>query len=166
MTLRQQLDYERSHVISFTVIATDSLTPSSALSSTATVSVSLIDINDNTPVFQPHPTQYSVEENSPNGTLVATITATDADSGSFGEIFYSMQVTNDDNSLTIDSKTVSTCIYLSPLFRILAFNFTVLYPEKYSLPFYLSPLFIDEYKTGQFLLFILLEQNTAVFVQI
>ncbi|XP_078320025.1 cadherin-23-like isoform X2 [Crassostrea virginica] len=116
VTLRQQLDYERSHVVSFTVIATDSLTPSSALSSTATVSVSLIDINDNTPVFQTHPTQYSVEENSPNGTLVATITATDADSGSFGEIFYSMQVTNDDHSLTIDSKT-GTITVLKPLDR-------------------------------------------------
>lgn len=100
--------------MSFTVIATDSASPpSSVLTSTATVSVSLIDINDNTPQFQPHPTQYSVEENAPNGTFVGNITATDRDSGRFGEITYSMQVTNDDQSLTIDSKTVRSFSFLS-----------------------------------------------------
>lgn len=107
VTLKKQLDYESNHEVSFTVIATDSASPpSSVLTSTATVSVSLIDINDNTPQFQPHATQYSVEENAPNGTFVGNITATDRDSGRFGEITYSMQVTNDDQSLTIDSKTV------------------------------------------------------------
>lgn len=98
------MDYENNHVVSFTVTATDSGSP--ALTSTATVSVSLIDINDNTPVFQPHATQYSIEENSPNGTVVGSIIATDQDSGRFGDIFYTLQVTNDDHSLTIDSKTV------------------------------------------------------------
>lgn len=117
VTLKKQLDYESNHKVSFTVIATDSASPpSSVLTSTATVSVSLIDINDNTPQFQPHPTQYSVEENAPNGTFVGNITATDRDSGRFGEITYSMQVTNDDQSLTIDSKT-GTISVLKPLDR-------------------------------------------------
>lgn len=112
VTLKKQLDYESNHEVSFTVIATDSASPpSSVLTSTATVSVSLIDINDNTPQFLPHPTQYSVEENAPNGTFVGNITATDRDSGRFGEITYSLQVTNDDQSLTIDSKTVCSLLF-------------------------------------------------------
>lgn len=44
VTLKKQLDYESNHEVSFTVIATDSASPpSSVLTSTATVSVSLID---------------------------------------------------------------------------------------------------------------------------
>ncbi|XP_061191904.1 cadherin-23-like isoform X2 [Saccostrea echinata] len=116
VTLKQQLDYESNHVVSFTVIATDSGYPASRLTSIATVLVSLTDINDNTPIFQPYSTQYSVEENKPNGTFVGTINATDRDSGRFGEIFYSMQVTNDDHSLTIDSNT-GTITVLKPLDR-------------------------------------------------
>jgi len=55
------------------------------LSSTATVIVSIADANDNVPVFPQQQYTASVSEMASPGTLVSTITATDRDSGQFGE---------------------------------------------------------------------------------
>ena len=51
-----------------------------------------------------------VSEDAMNGTEVAVITATDRDDGVFGKIFYSLEVSDDDNSFSIDPDTVSTLI--------------------------------------------------------
>jgi hypothetical protein len=68
------------------------------LSSTATVIVSIADANDNVPVFQQQQYTASVSEMASPGTLVTTITATDRDSGQFGEngIVYQLPVTDAD----------------------------------------------------------------------
>ncbi|XP_019639356.1 PREDICTED: cadherin-related family member 1-like [Branchiostoma belcheri] len=61
------------------------------LSSNVTVLVTLEDTNDNSPVFNQAKYDLTVAENSPDGTVVGTIMATDLDSGEFGIIKYSLQ---------------------------------------------------------------------------
>jgi hypothetical protein len=68
----------------FQVIAEEKNT-NPRLSSTATVIVSIADANDNVPIFQQQQYTASVSEMASPGTLVTTITATDRDSGQFGE---------------------------------------------------------------------------------
>ncbi|KAJ7316570.1 hypothetical protein JRQ81_002732, partial [Phrynocephalus forsythii] len=57
----------------------------------ATVTIHLIDINDHGPEFERNDYKLSVLEKSPPGTVVSSnITATDPDSGLFGEITYQL----------------------------------------------------------------------------
>lgn len=55
------------------------------LSSTTTVTVQITDANDNAPLFDQEQLTASVSETAPAGTVVATFTATDRDSGRFGQ---------------------------------------------------------------------------------
>eukprot|EP00058_Branchiostoma_floridae_P001616 XP_002587104.1 hypothetical protein BRAFLDRAFT_130106 [Branchiostoma floridae] len=84
------LDYETLQSVQFKVIAREDLA-AEHYNSTATVLVTLEDTNDNSPVFNQSKYDLSVAENSPDGTAVGTITATDLDSGEFAEIAYSLQ---------------------------------------------------------------------------
>lgn len=79
------------------------------LSSTATVIVSIADANDNVPLFQQQQYTASVSEMASPGTLVTTITATDMDSGQFGEngIVYQLSGT--------DADKLVSCINLHPI---------------------------------------------------
>ncbi|KAI8519523.1 hypothetical protein Bbelb_027800 [Branchiostoma belcheri] len=84
------LDYETLQSVQFTVIAREDLAPEHFCSN-VTVLVTLEDTNDNSPVFSQAKYDLSVAENSPDGTVVGTIMATDLDSGEFGTIKYSLQ---------------------------------------------------------------------------
>jgi len=88
------------------VLGVDSGIP--ALTSTATLSVTVQDVNDNSPVFNPYDTEYPVEEDANVGTLIATIAATDADLEDFGLVVYTFDVSNDDGKLAINGTTVRT----------------------------------------------------------
>ena len=46
------------------------------------------DINDNSPVFDPHPPSVTLREDEAPGSYVATLSASDADSGVFGQVVY------------------------------------------------------------------------------
>lgn len=59
------------------VLATDSGTPQRA--ATASVVITVQDVNDNDPVFSPKQYEVTVSEDNPPGTPVASVTATDAD---------------------------------------------------------------------------------------
>jgi len=67
------------------VQAQDSGVPS--LSSTATVYINIIDLNDNMPVFEPMTYAREVYENISIGSSVVTLSATDLDSGKKGFSF-------------------------------------------------------------------------------
>lgn len=54
------------------VVAIDEEEPT--FRSTATVTITIIDINDNNPTFTPDTYKLSVPEHSPNGTAIRTIT--------------------------------------------------------------------------------------------
>ena len=48
------------------------------------------DINDNSPVFLYHPPSVKIREDAQPGTVIGTLSATDADSGIFGRVVYSI----------------------------------------------------------------------------
>ncbi|HTG35326.1 MAG TPA: cadherin domain-containing protein [Thermoanaerobaculia bacterium] len=70
------LDFETTPSFSLTVQVTDNGSP--VLSGTATVTINLADISES-PVV--NPATFAVAENSPNGTVVGTVTFTDSDAG-------------------------------------------------------------------------------------
>ncbi|XP_043928153.1 protocadherin-16 [Protopterus annectens] len=82
------LDYETDPLPKLTVMATDAGKP--AMSSTAVVDVVLQDVNDNEPVFSSNFYNVSLKESTPVGTCFLKVTATDADSGTFGSVVYSI----------------------------------------------------------------------------
>ncbi|XP_021266449.1 cadherin-related family member 2 [Numida meleagris] len=83
------VDYEITHVMVVQLIANDTGNPTDCCS-TATVTIDLIDTNDHTPEFPQSTYNLSVMENSPDGTVIATITAYDPDSGAGGQITYQL----------------------------------------------------------------------------
>lgn len=72
-----RLDFEDKPMYNLTVVAVDSGVPQ--LSSTATIMVSLLNINDNDPEFNQTEYEASVIENAEEGTYVTTVYATDPD---------------------------------------------------------------------------------------
>lgn len=52
------------------------------------LAVTLMDINDNVPVFLPFPRSNDVREDAPLGTTVLAVGATDADEGANGDVLY------------------------------------------------------------------------------
>ena len=72
-----RLDFEERPVYNFTIVVVDSGAPQ--LSSTANIAIHLLNINDNTPSFNQTEYAAAIEEHSPEGTYVTTVSASDAD---------------------------------------------------------------------------------------
>ncbi|KAI8490002.1 hypothetical protein Bbelb_323630 [Branchiostoma belcheri] len=79
-------DRESVSYYNFTVLAVDGGDP--PYSSSAEISVTVADVNDNRPVFLDTPYRQKVAEDTPNYTSVFTLTATDADLGENGTVSY------------------------------------------------------------------------------
>ncbi|XP_008579802.1 PREDICTED: protocadherin-16 [Galeopterus variegatus] len=88
ITTAALLDYELEPQPQLIVVATDGGLP--PLASSATVSVALQDVNDNEPQFQRTFYNASLPEGTQPGTCFLQVTATDADSGPFGLLSYSL----------------------------------------------------------------------------
>uniref|UniRef100_A0A2K5Z4W0 Protocadherin-16 n=1 Tax=Mandrillus leucophaeus TaxID=9568 RepID=A0A2K5Z4W0_MANLE len=88
ITTAASLDYELEPQPQLTVVATDGGLP--PLASSATVNVALQDVNDNEPQFQRTFYNASLPEGTQPGTCFLQVTATDADSGLFGLLSYSL----------------------------------------------------------------------------
>ncbi|KAF1391651.1 hypothetical protein PFLUV_G00044300 [Perca fluviatilis] len=84
-TLRR-LDRENVPVYSLQAFAVDKGVP--ALKTPVNIQVTILDVNDNPPVFEKDEFDIMVEENSPIGLVVAHILATDPDEGSNAQIMY------------------------------------------------------------------------------
>nr|XP_045217993.1 cadherin-23 isoform X3 [Macaca fascicularis] len=82
------VDYEEVHWLNFTVRASDNGSPPRAAE--IPVYLEIVDINDNNPIFDQPSYQEAVFEDVPVGTVILTVTATDADSGNFALIEYSL----------------------------------------------------------------------------
>lgn len=65
--------------IKLSAIVTDTGIPQ--LSSTADITIDVININDNDPIFDTDIYNFTVRENSPRGTIVGQIRANDMDDG-------------------------------------------------------------------------------------
>ncbi|XP_069876618.1 cadherin-23 [Dipodomys merriami] len=82
------VDYEEVHWLNFTVRASDNGSPPRAAE--IPVYLEIVDINDNNPIFNQPSYQEAILEDVPVGTVILTVTATDADSGNFAIIEYSL----------------------------------------------------------------------------
>ncbi|XP_027244112.1 cadherin-23 isoform X6 [Cricetulus griseus] len=82
------VDYEEVHWLNFTVRASDNGSPPRAAE--IPVYLEIVDINDNNPIFDQPSYQEAVFEDVAVGTVILRVTATDADSGNFALIEYSL----------------------------------------------------------------------------
>ncbi|XP_047441120.1 protocadherin beta-16-like [Mugil cephalus] len=94
MVLQKHLDRETQAHLSLTLTATDGGDPQ--LSGTMRVEISVLDANDNAPVFTQEVYKVTISENAPKGTILSTVSAIDADEGSNGKVLYSITNTLDD----------------------------------------------------------------------
>lgn len=100
---KARIDYEQTPTIQFNVTVVDTGIPQ--LTSTAEVTVDIINTNDNDPAFDEPEYEMSVVENAPTGTVVGTVSARDADSGPYGQITYSLVGDHSAASFAIDPDT-------------------------------------------------------------
>ncbi|RXM28742.1 Protocadherin Fat 4 [Acipenser ruthenus] len=105
VTLVGKLDHEATASYSLTISAVDS--GSTALSSSCILSINVLDENDNSPSFPKSALIVDVLENMRIGELVASVTATDSDSGDNAEIIYSITATNNHGTFSISPNTGS-----------------------------------------------------------
>ncbi|XP_030648412.1 protocadherin-16 [Chanos chanos] len=80
------LDRERKGSYNLVVVAQDHGTP--PLSSSTTVEITVLDVNDNSPKFDSSTYSIEVSEDAAVGSLVLDVTATDADEGQNGKVLY------------------------------------------------------------------------------
>ncbi|XP_058263792.1 putative protocadherin beta-18 [Hemibagrus wyckioides] len=87
MVLKKTLDREQQDEHKLILTAFDGGSPQK--SGTFKITVTVLDINDNSPVFSQPIYRVSLSENIPKDSLVVRVSATDKDKGSNGEITYS-----------------------------------------------------------------------------
>lgn len=105
-----ELDREMAPYFNFTVRATDLGSP--ALSSEVEVSLTLVDINDNSPAFNQTVYQAYVMENQPIGTSLLVVTATDKDVGTNARLSYGLRGGNFRFNIDQDTGNITTAVRL------------------------------------------------------
>lgn len=103
ITTSEELDREEASSYSLIVTAKDHGTPS--LSSTVTVSITVLDENDNMPKFSLPFYQASVLENTAIKTNILRVIATDPDYGPNGLVTFSIMSGNTNDAFAIDNST-------------------------------------------------------------
>ncbi|KAF1629369.1 Protocadherin beta-14, partial [Eudyptes filholi] len=98
LVLDRALDREQQAEVAFSVTAVDGGSP--PRSGTALIRVVVLDTNDNIPVFTRSLYKVRVLENSAEGAPVVVVSATDLDSGTNGEIAYSIVQNSEENLQT------------------------------------------------------------------
>ncbi|XP_038652219.1 protocadherin-10-like [Scyliorhinus canicula] len=89
LLLEKPLDREVHSSFQLMLTATDGGSP--PRSGTARILITVLDSNDNAPAFDSKTYKVSLIENSPRGTLVVSVHATDPDEGSNAEVTYSFR---------------------------------------------------------------------------
>ncbi|KAM4732192.1 protocadherin gamma-A12-like [Anableps anableps] len=105
LVMENNLDRETQKEMNLLLTALDGGSPQK--SGTVVIHVTVVDANDNAPVFTQAIYKATVPENSPPDTIVITLSATDADEGLNGEVTYKFgHVSDHDTSLFfIDPKS-------------------------------------------------------------
>uniref|UniRef100_A0A8C8VGH6 Cadherin domain-containing protein n=1 Tax=Pelusios castaneus TaxID=367368 RepID=A0A8C8VGH6_9SAUR len=111
LVLDKALDREHQSEVSLLLTAVDGGSP--PRSGTAQIRVIVSDANDNLPVFSQAIYKARVLENSPVDYLLVTVSATDLDEGSYGEISYYFSQKSKENSKTFSINPVTGEIRLS-----------------------------------------------------
>ncbi|XP_026186713.1 protocadherin gamma-A11-like [Mastacembelus armatus] len=86
IVLDRELDREEQQEVSLLLTAVDGGSPQR--SGTAVIQITVLDANDNAPVFSQAIYEATLPENSPVDTVVLTVTATDADESMNGKVTY------------------------------------------------------------------------------
>ncbi|XP_041800662.1 protocadherin beta-16-like [Chelmon rostratus] len=97
LVLDKELDREDKKEMMLLLTAFDGGSP--RRSGTVVIHVTVLDANDNVPVFSQSVYKASLPENSPLDSLVITVSATDADEGVNGEITYGFDHVSDENQI-------------------------------------------------------------------
>ncbi|KAM7417668.1 hypothetical protein PAMA_017355 [Pampus argenteus] len=105
LVLENKLDREKQKEMNLLLTALDGGSPQR--SGTVVIHVTVLDANDNAPVFSQAVYKASLPENSPPDTTVIKVSATDADEGVNGDVTYDFGHFSDDdvNVFSIDAKT-------------------------------------------------------------
>ncbi|XP_071382567.1 protocadherin beta-16-like [Centroberyx affinis] len=105
LVLEKELDRENEQEMNVLLTALDGGFPQR--SGTVVIQVTVLDANDNAPVFSQAVYKARLLENSPIDTVVVTVSATDADQGVNGEVRYELDHIADKNSnmFSLDQKT-------------------------------------------------------------
>ncbi|XP_064810569.1 protocadherin gamma-A11-like isoform X12 [Oncorhynchus masou masou] len=105
LVLDKELDREKQQELQLLITAVDGGTPQR--SGTVVIHVTVLDANDNAPVFSQAVYKARLPETSPLGTLVVTVSSTDADEGVNGEVMYEFSRMSDKarKMFTLDQKT-------------------------------------------------------------
>ncbi|XP_059202759.1 protocadherin beta-16-like [Centropristis striata] len=105
LVLVKELDREQEKELRLVLTALDGGSPQR--SGTAIIQVTVLDANDNAPMFSEDVYKSSLPENSPVDTVVVTVSATDADEGPNGDITYNFDHVADDyiSLFSLDHKT-------------------------------------------------------------
>ncbi|XP_034400099.1 protocadherin alpha-8-like [Cyclopterus lumpus] len=91
LVLKKSLDREQKNTLELMVTAVDGGKPQR--SGKLNVSIIVLDINDNRPIFSQDTYQIEIYENLPVGTTVTRVNAIDPDEGTNGEVEYSLSRT-------------------------------------------------------------------------
>ncbi|XP_070819275.1 protocadherin gamma-A4-like isoform X46 [Chaetodon trifascialis] len=105
LVLENKLDREKQKELNLLLTALDGGSPQR--SGTVVIHVTVLDANDNAPVFSQAVYKASLPENSPPESTVITVSATDADEGVNGDVTYDFGHISDDDVyvFSIDPKT-------------------------------------------------------------
>ena len=103
--VRTSADIDRETVQQITVVVEASTVSPRRRRSTATLVVTVADVNDNSPVFTSSETSVRVMEDAAEGFLVAAVVAVDADTGDNSRVTYCIVSGNEKGHFTIDSKS-------------------------------------------------------------
>ncbi|KAL2779022.1 protocadherin alpha-1 isoform 1 precursor [Daubentonia madagascariensis] len=87
LELRKSLDREETPELHLLLTATDGGKPE--LEGTVQLLITVLDVNDNAPLFDQAVYRFHLLETTANGTLVTTLNASDADEGVNGEVVFS-----------------------------------------------------------------------------
>ncbi|XP_061090045.1 protocadherin gamma-A11-like [Conger conger] len=105
LVLEKELDREEQQEVTLLLTAADGGTPQR--SGTVVIHVTVLDANDNIPVFTQAVYEVTLPENSALGSVVVTVSASDADEGANGEVTYEFIRISDEakDLFSIDRKT-------------------------------------------------------------
>ncbi|XP_054238920.1 protocadherin-23 [Indicator indicator] len=102
LVLSNILDREMAASHSLVLLASNRGTPS--LNSTATVLITVLDVNDNPPVFSSPEYHIHIKESIPVGSHITEVTANDCDAGTNAEITYAIISGNDRGHFRMDGR--------------------------------------------------------------
>ncbi|XP_048088049.1 protocadherin alpha-3-like isoform X11 [Alosa alosa] len=99
LILKKPLDREQEPEVVLMLTAYDGGKPEK--SGSVNISITVLDINDNTPVFERQVYTVNLAENAPPGTSVVTLRATDLDEGENGQVIYAFDQSLKNKALDI-----------------------------------------------------------------